>query len=289
VTPRTARVLAAATVAATVAVLAGPLPAAVAGGLLLATVLPGLALTALLFRGRRLSAVERTVLAPALSLAVLVLGGLLIYVTGFALDRVSWTSATAGVTLVSLVVPAIPLPRPSRVERHIEIAELAAAAKAATESGVGEKRVRLTPGALLPPEMTELRPPKPPITRIVRQLLPMVLVVAVLAGAGWLSFDSSRSSYDQTVTALSAAPPGDADASGNRQVTITVSGLIAADGPYRIEVLNGTAPAVTRTVAAGNATSWTITVSIGLDRATVNLLRAKDTAAFRTLYIAAAQ
>jgi hypothetical protein len=277
-------VLAAATVAATVAVLAGPLPAAVAGGLLLATVLPGLGLTAVLFRGRRLSAVERTVLAPALSLAVLVLGGLLIYVTGFALDRVSWTCATAGVTLVSLVVPAIPLPRPSTVERDIEIAELAAAAKAATESGVGEKRV-----ALLLPELTPVQPPKPPVARIVRQLLPMVLVLAVLGGAGWLSFGSSRSSYDQTVTALSAAPPGDADASGLRAVTITVSGLIAADGPYRIEVLNGTATTVTRTVAAGAATSWTTTVSIGLNRATVSLFRAKDTAAYRTLYIAAAQ
>ncbi len=96
------------TVASAAAALAGPAPLAAVGGLLLAFVLPGLALTAIIFRNRTLSAVERTVLAPALSLAVLVVSGLLLYVAGFRLDRTSWTLAVAGATLLALALKAVP-------------------------------------------------------------------------------------------------------------------------------------------------------------------------------------
>jgi uncharacterized membrane protein len=96
------------TVLSTMAVLLGPAPLAVVGGLLLGFVLPGLALTDILFRHRTLSAVERTVLAPALSLGVLVLSGLLLYVSGVHLDRTSWTLAAAGITVLALAVAAVP-------------------------------------------------------------------------------------------------------------------------------------------------------------------------------------
>ena len=111
-----ARILAAVTVAAGAAVLVGPQPVSTAGGLLLGFVLPGLALTATLLRGRTLTPVERTMLAPALSLAVLVIAGLAIYLSGFVLNRIAWTSATVGVTLMALIVPGVPLPR--RWQRH---------------------------------------------------------------------------------------------------------------------------------------------------------------------------
>jgi hypothetical protein len=319
-----ARVLVVVTVAAGAAVLAGPAPAAVAGGLLLGLVLPGLALTATLFRGRPLTAVERTVLAPALSLAVLVVEGLLIYLSGHPLDRPAWTAGTAGVTLLGLVVPAVPLPRPSvrraadAAAREAEIADLAAAARLAVQGAVGEQRVRMTPGAetvrlgpagsaddatlLLPavrdagpvpvlPPLIPVRPiQKPPLKRIARQLVPMVLVLAVLGGASWLSFHSSRTNYDRTVTALSAAPPPAADAHGNRTITVTASGLVAADGPYRVAVLGpGGTRTSNRTVAVPGSGTWTATFTVSRARTAIALYRSGDTTPYRTLYVAAAE
>jgi len=305
-----ARGLAAVTVLAAAAVLAGPPPAAIAGGLLLGLVLPGVALSAVLFRGRALTAVERSVLAPALSLAVLVIAGLVVYASGFALDRVAWTSATAVVTLLALVAPAVPLPRRTAARLaaaravEAELTVLAAAATLAVQDSarpIGEQRVRLTPGpgpdtdrvrVLLPPMVVPV-PDVPrlgtlPLTRIARQLVPMVLVLAVLGGGGWLSVVSSRTSYDATVTALSAAPPGVADAAGNRTVVVTASGLVAADGPYRMTVgeAGGTG---TRTVPVPSGGRWTARLAVGRTRTTVSLYRASDDDAYRTLYIAAAE
>jgi hypothetical protein len=96
------------TVASGVAVLFGPQPLAVTGGLLLALVLPGLAAGEALLRGRKLARVERVVLAPALSLAVLVLAGLVVYGAGFPLEKIAWTSATVGVTLAGLIAATVP-------------------------------------------------------------------------------------------------------------------------------------------------------------------------------------
>ena len=300
-----ARVLAGVTVAAGAAVLTGTPVAEIAGGLLLALVLPGLAVTATLFRGRAVSVVERTVLAPALSLAVLVLGGLVIYVSRFALDRTSWTLATGGLTLLALILPAVRPARPaagSAEAREVEIAYLAAAAGRAVEGAsheVGEERIRLRPdggadGAtlLLPvvPQLLSVRGrQRPPLGRIGRQSLPLILVLVVLGGAGWLSLHSARESYDTTVTALSAAPPAEAGATAGRTVTVTASGLIAADGPYRVAVFDATGTRIsTRTVAVPRSGNWTASVAVGRGRTTVNLYRSSDVAAYRTLYVAAA-
>jgi hypothetical protein len=317
-----ARVLAGVTVAAAAGVLAGPPAAAVAGGLLLGLALPGLALTATMFTGRALTAVERTVLAPALSLAVLALGGLVVYVSGYALDRVTWTVATAGVTVLALIVPAVPLPRPAAGKAaaaratEAEIAALAAAARRAVQDasrGVGEQRVRMTPAddtvrprpddatvllpavrdadpaPALPPMLPVRRKEKPPLRRIARQLVPMILVLAVLGGASRLSFYSSRHTYEATVTALSAAPPDPAGATGGRTVTVTASGLVAADGPYRVAVVGPDGvQRSTRTVPVPGSGTWTARLPVGRDRITINLYRAGDTTAYRTLYVAAA-
>src|SRR6266516_1933537 len=76
-------------------------------GLLLALALPGIALTAALFGGRALSTVERLVLPLALSFGVLILGGLGVYALGIALNRASWTTLTAGVTVIAGVSTAL--------------------------------------------------------------------------------------------------------------------------------------------------------------------------------------
>jgi hypothetical protein len=268
------------TVAAGAGVLAGPAATAVIGGMLLAFVLPGLALTALIFRYRRLTAVERTVLAPALSLAVLVIGGLVLYVAGFPLDRTSWTLAAAGTTLAVLALKAVP----ERVWQG-------------EEEDDGE-----TPTRIIPVVRDGDRPPAPPgpfapwspkqrvrAVQLVRQLAPMLLVAALLAGAGYLSLISSQHSYDVTVTTLAAAPPAPADASGQRDVAVSASGLVAADGPYTVVVSrpDGTRLAE-RTVAVTGSGSWQATLRLpATDRLTVGLFRAGDTVAFRTLYLAA--
>ncbi|MEV6492610.1 hypothetical protein AB0M20_28920, partial [Actinoplanes sp. NPDC051633] len=125
--------------------------------------------------------------------------------------------------------------------------------------------------------------------RLVTQLLPLVLVLALLGGAGWLSYRSSHDSYRVTVTTLSAAPPGDVTAAGTRQLEVTASGLVAADGPYTVTV---TGPAGTRTqeltIPAGRG-NWVADLTIAAEsRTTIGLYRASDITPYRTVLIAAA-
>lgn len=302
------------TVSCAAAVLAGPAPLAVAGGLLLAFVLPGLALSAIIFRNRTLSPVERTVLAPALSLAVLVTGGLLLYVAGFALNRTSWTLAVAGATLLALALKAVPdrvwQGEESEFEyEYVEAGELPDRER--TPSSVGAETVRIQLGGDMPTETIAAvrdRPPAAPAPRVppgpfapwspeqrvrrgqlARQLLPMVLVLAVLAGAGYLSFLSSDESYDVTVTTLSAEPPGPIGVSGDRVVEVTAAGLVAGDGPYTVAVTDPAgARLVERAVAVDADGTWTAALTLpSARRLTVGLFRAGDTTAYRTLVIAA--
>jgi hypothetical protein len=263
------------TVLSAAGVLAGTAVTAVLGGMLLGFVLPGLALTWLIFRYRTLTAVERTVLAPGLSLAVLILSGLVLYAAGVPLDRTSWTLAAAGTTLTVLALRALPVRDRLRKE--------AAAARTAIISTIGAGAP--PPGPLAPWS------PKQKVTAIqlVRQVTPMVLVVAILAGAGYLSYLSSDHSYDVTVTTLSAAPPGTADSSGQRVLALSASGLVAGDGPYTVAV---TDPAGTRlaerTVPVQGSGTWQANLRLpAADRLTVSLFRAGDTIAYRTLHIAA--
>jgi hypothetical protein len=284
-----ARIAAGVTVLAAAGALFGPAPTAIAGGILLGFVLPGLALTEALFRGRTLTAVERTMLAPALSLAVLVIAGLVIYAAGYALDRVAWTSATVVVTLAALVVPGVPIR--TRAER---MARAAAASNDKTEmipiirDGDPDPRTG-TPA--LPPPLVRATPPKPrpPLKRIARQLIPMVLVVAMLGFAGWYSFNSSRHAYDVTVTALSAVPHGAPDPAGQRVVEVSASGLVPADGPYSVVVTGETGtPLVRRSITVPSDGEWSEQLSIGPDRTTISLYRASDTTTpYRTLQLAA--
>jgi hypothetical protein len=83
----------------------------VAAGLALALVLPGHALVGALGRGRRWSRVEWIVLTPAFSLAVLVLGGMVLNAAHASLDTPAWALLSGGVTLAALFVPAGRRPR----------------------------------------------------------------------------------------------------------------------------------------------------------------------------------
>jgi hypothetical protein len=331
-----ARYLALLTLAAGAAVLFGPRPLAVVGGLLLALVLPGLAVTETVLRGRKLARVERVVLAPALSLAVLVISGLIVYVTGFTLDKIAWTSATVGVTLVGLfgaTVPktwaaiaarigsyliaeddeddeapkkAIPAASPARMPATVTVA--------APGQPVGAETVQIRPQGrddtlILPavvleeqakakvakqaenPDKAAPVAPKPP-RRLVWQAAPLLLVVAILGGASWMAYHSSKSSYDSTVvTALSAAPSGPVNSAGTRAVAVTASGLVAADGPYTL-VATGTSAKTTlrRTITVPANGSWTQSLTLpGSQRITINLYRSGNSSAYRTLFISAVE
>jgi hypothetical protein len=248
VTASQSRLVAALTVAAGAAVLFAPRALAVAGGLLLGFVLPGTALLGL-FRRRALTAVERTVLTPALSMGVIIAAGLVVHVAGLRIDRLAWTVACAGVTLAAVVA--------ARVLRGRAPVDGAPAD--------GEQTVRL------------------------RQFLPLVLVAAMLGGAGWLSFHTSRAAHDTVVTALSATPSGPVDVAGTRAVRVSATGLLAAEGPYTIRVTGPAGSTVLqRTVAVTRDGTWTETLRLpGAQRMTVDLYRSGDATAHRTLFLSA--
>lgn len=291
-----ARLIAVLTVAAGAAVLAGPAPLAIAGGLLLAFILPGMALLRVFFRSRDLTAVERMVLAPALSMGLLIAAGLVTYVVRLRIDRVSWAVATGSVTLAALGVaqlmrrraPAAPEPVG---EQQVRI-------------DVGEQTVRLpvhgmAEAATVVMSIVPVQDDEQELAeqdqaqrrRLARQLLPLVLVVAVLGGASWLSFSTSRSTHNTTVTALAATPSGPVDADGDRQIQVSASGLLPVEGPYRLTVTGTTSvAAVQRTIPVTDAGTWTERLTLpGAQRLTVNLYRWGDTTAYRTLFISAVE
>jgi hypothetical protein len=288
------RVLAALAIAAGAAVLFAPRPAAVAGGLLLGFVLPGMALLGVLFRRRTLTAVERTVLTPALSMGVLIVAGLGIHLVGLRIDRPAWTVATVGVTLAGVVAARL-------LRRRTPVAAVPAAAQMPAEEnavrlpayGMAEAHtIVMSIVPVVAPEEDEQRAAaeeKARRRRLLRQFVPLVLVAAVLGGAGWLSFTTSRATHDTVVTALSATPSGPVGADGNRTVRVTASGLLAADGPYSVSITGAAgSTTVRRTVAVTGDGTWSEALRMpGAQRMTVNLYRAGDTTAYRTLFISA--
>lgn len=352
------RIVAGLALAAGAAVLFAPQALAIVGGLLLGFVLPGVALLGVLFRRRALTAVERAVLTPALSMGVLIVAGLGIHVVGLRIDRLAWTVATVGVTLVAVAAArltrrrtpvAVALP-PDKSGAHPQPAgktdtqpqpadkpgaQPPQAGKTGTqpqpvgetgkrpqigETGtqplqVGETGAKPLPaggdGGRLPVQdlaeaHTVVMSIVPAVLvaedgpgrtaqerarrrRLLRQFLPLVMVAGVLAGASWLSFDTSRATHDTVVTALSATPPGPVDTAGNHPVRVSATGLLASEGPYTVSVTGPTGTAaVERTVAVTRAGTWSETLSLpGAQRMTVSLYRSWDTTAYRTLSISA--
>jgi hypothetical protein len=284
--PRTAYLLAAGTVLAGAAVLSGIRPLMILGGLPLALLLPGAALSALLFRRPdRLVAIERIMLIPALSLGTLVLGGLLAGVARAPLHRPTWLTLSAGVTLAALAAVALRTPSTQ-------------AARSGSAPASVRDRVRLpTPrdttlvlpvfldreGLFEPEPMTRRR-------RLLRQVLPAALAVLMLAGAVTLSLVSSIRSQHVTVTTLSVVPPGPADAAGTRNVQINATGLATGAAAYKLVITTakGTGATSVAVTADGNGL-WTSTLTLpGNDRLTLDLYRAGATTALRTVIIASA-
>jgi hypothetical protein len=251
--PRTAYLLAGLTVLAGAGVLSGVRALMVLGGLPLGLLLPGAALSALLFRSRqRLVAIERIMLIPVLSLATLVLGGLLLWAARAPLYRATWLALSAGVTLAALAAVVV------RDRTN----------PAGSGSAVASVRGRAR----------------------LRQVLPAVLSVLMLAGAVTLSFTSSIRSQEVTVTTLSVVPPGAGDSTGKRSVQVDATGLSGGASAYRLVVTTakGTGDTSVAITADGHG-GWTSTLQLPSDdRLTLGLYRAGDTTALRTVIIASA-
>ncbi|SDS28659.1 DUF1616 domain-containing protein [Actinoplanes derwentensis] len=255
--PVRAGVLAGLTVVTSAAVEFGPPVLAVPAGLLLAFVLPGQALTEAIIRpGRRdIGVVERIVLVPSLSLAVLVLGGLGLWAVGGHLNRTSWMLVCSVTAMIGVGVAfyrlqhATPEPAPSGEQPRFVFTQ----------------------------------------ERLVKDVLPLTLAVLLLGVAGVWSFADSVNTYDVRVTSLSAAAPGPVDAEGNRVVQVTADGLEAASGPYRMILTGTTGRQLSRhDIAPDTDGDWTGRITVPSDqRVTVNLFRGAEVEAFRTLIIAA--
>ncbi|AGL18378.1 hypothetical protein [Actinoplanes sp. N902-109] len=287
------------------AVLLGPAPVSVPGGLLLGFVLPGAALTGALLRRRELTTVERIALAPALSMATLVVTGLLLYVCRVPLDRSSWTAATAGVSVLGLLATALRRPAPETGPSDagppdaepLDAGPLDAGAPAGGPVPVGPvpemADAHTIVMSVVPPARQEVVAAeyRAKRARLVRQSLPLLLVVAVLGGASWLSLRTSAETSRTTVTALSAAPASPVNSAGNRTVVVSASGLAAAEGPYtvRVSAVAGRT-ARTRTVAVTGAGTWSETMTVpGGVRVTIGLYRSGDTTAYRSISVSATE
>jgi hypothetical protein len=279
VTRRTAALLAALTVAAAAGVLFGPEPVRIAGGVLIGLTLPGVALTAALFRNRiALTAVERIMLAPALSLATLVLGGLAAWATGLPLGRDTWLAVGGLVTLVALATTVIwPVAVPVRPRGRTVKLPTAGDPTLILPVFLDRQRAAL-------PRWRRLLPARPQHT-----VLPLALAVALLGGASWLSVSTSVDTHDVTVTSLSAAMPSGPDSRGQRSVTVRATGLGSGAGAYALVVTSATGTERTeRALTADADGNWHGTVTVpGAERTTIGLYRAGDTAPARTVVISA--
>jgi hypothetical protein len=281
---RTAYILAGATLVAGAFALSGIRILTVAGGLPLALVLPGLALSALLFRRPgRLVTIERIMLVPSLSLGTLILGGLLAWVVRAPLHRVTWLALSAGVTLAALAAVVLKTPA------------VPAESAGSGPPGVRGGRSRLpTPSdaTLILPVFLDregLFEPEPMNRRrrLLKQVVPAVLAVAMLAGAAWLSLATSIRTHRVTVTTLSVVPPGGIDSSGDRSIQVNATGL-SSGSAYALQVTS-TSENTRTTVTADDNGLWTSTLRLpGDERLTLALYRAGETIPMRTVIVASA-
>jgi hypothetical protein len=121
---------------------------------------------------------------------------------------------------------------------------------------------------------------------LLRQVLPLVLALAVLGGASWLSYSSARDGFETTVTTLSAEPPAGMNPAGLRTVRVSATGLLAEAGPYRLVVTGENGGVIIERSVAAAGGSWAEALNLpGRQRLTVHLYRGADGTPYRTLLI----
>ncbi|GAA5181291.1 hypothetical protein GCM10023322_15570 [Rugosimonospora acidiphila] len=290
-------------------------PARVVAGLLLVFVLPGVAGNLALFPdtgtgagagadSARPSRLERVVLVPALSLAVPVIGGVLLDVVGLHLTAGTWGGLGALTTVVlagvgylrgrhGLGAPAgqrpgdlsaaatqvitaqatrIP-PGTTQAVRTQAIKTQAVSAQASTTQAVTTQAVR-------PPEGRWSR-------RTALRLAPLGLAVVVLAGAAYIGLHSANLQRREAFTALSMLPDDDPNSTDQvRPVTLSVDCHEVEQTRYTVQVQEGDAdgPRYQVSLAPGEVWKQDLNVPIS-DRVTANLFKGDGTTPYRTVFV----
>ncbi|MGC9668705.1 DUF1616 domain-containing protein [Planosporangium sp. 12N6] len=209
----------------------------VPAGLLLAFVLPGLALTAALFPDRVLSAVERIVLPVALSLAVLVVGGLAMFAVGIPLGHAAWTGLSS-LTTVAAAVAAVLRRRP-------------ADGTSATETAVF--------GQVLIVEREKLT-----VDAAAWRLAPLAVAVLAVLGAGVLAVRSAQTA-GSPFTGLSMVPAAvdtGQPTPAQRTVRLSVRCEEGAATAYTVRVGGDSGFARTFTFALRAGATWSETMEV---------------------------
>jgi hypothetical protein len=236
----------------------------IAAGLLLAFVLPGIGAAAALFPNPRLPRIERIVVSAGMSLALLVVGGILVEVGGASLRPLTWSILTGGAAIVFILV------RHVRWRRAFHAARL--------DDGEHELDDPVTPGS-------NMRPPS--LSRTVRRLAPLVLVAALLGGASWIGWHSATAQGQDSFTALSMIPDDDPNTTDQvRPLTIAVDCRELATTSYVLRV-SGITTAATRfrfQLTPGEVWKQSLQVPAH-NQITADLYRAGDTKPYRTVFV----
>jgi uncharacterized membrane protein len=237
-------------------------------GLALALLLPGLALVRLLFRRRVLSGSEQFALVPALSLATIIVGGILMYAVGLRLTRGSWAGLTAGVSIVAAGLVYLRQMRAGRRGWATEdTAEFGTVLAARTE--------------------------KVPLRRAAERLAPLALAVLLLSGAGYAALRSAQQHFTKPFTALSMTTSGAPvpvptnAALSQRNVIIRVNCAERGDTTYtlRLSGPNGFGQTLPLRLAPGGI--WSRGVDVPFPgKITADLFKGTDTgAAYRSVFL----
>jgi len=236
-----------------------PVAEAIAG-LALAFVLPGYALVGVLFARRALGAVERLVLVPALSLAVAVLGGLLLYVSGIRLSGVSFALFAAGVTVVAAAVGEF------RARRTGEAVEGAPGLREAVSRVRADWR------------SASWR------TRTWRWVAPALVSIVLLGAAGWISLGSAHTQERASgVTQLSMLQTG---TGLDRQVSLDLSTRNADPEQYRIVVRGSADFQASFAPRLGADATWSRDIALPIGgRVTADLYRGAEVTPYRSVFV----
>jgi hypothetical protein len=206
--------------------------------------------------------VERLVLPPALSCAVLILGGLGMYASGVLLTRISWTALTAGVTVLAGLVAVL--------RRRAPVA----ATPAVTETAML--------GRVLVSEQERLSP-----RTAAWRLAPLVIAVLLAVGAGLLAFGGANHDH-RTFTALALVPaPAPDDRSGLRSVQLSVRCQEEHPTDYSLRVVVDQGVIQTFAVSLRPGGAWAQTLQVpSAGTVTAELFRGNDTAPYRSVHLA---
>ncbi|BCJ37399.1 hypothetical protein Athai_49020 [Actinocatenispora thailandica] len=236
----------------------------VPAGLGLVLALPGLGAVGPL--RPRLSTMERVALVPLLSIAVPVLGGIGFYAAGARLTAPVWAVLT---TVVTLAGCGTHLALVARAPRTV-----------GAQRPAGPVPARRRPGD------ADGDGPRPAAQRVLRAVVPAVLTIALLGGAGAVALRAARAGSVQHYTALSITPVGSAEAL-DRSVRITVSCNESGPTGYTLRVTGADGYATRRSarLAPGDSRTWQLSVP-GAGRITAQLYTGDRHTPYRSVFLA---